>query len=348
MTTKTPLHATKLPLWKWIQGIYLMLESSKGVSSVVMASWLGISQKSAWKICHAVHLLLSQRHEFGQLLTGTVELDDKLCGGAPRFKKGVKHKRGKGTKKQLIGIAAQRLDPVRAVLLENDSEANLRDFAGRVVSPDARIMSDAAGGYAKIGQDFSDHRFVVHSKKEFARHDDDLDEVVHSNTAEAFGSVLERALIGIFRQVGKQHIHRYLDEAVFRGNQRDAVLADDGKLLGFDKLSFKDQLKKISRRAPGSELRRSDVGGICSVEERRRQTAVRRDRYYNLPGCGWVQFKGRCEEGVREIVAAEPDDDVRRAFWLRYPDRCAPRITYRTADDLALVPGGKPESWNME
>jgi len=227
VTTRTPLHATKLPLWKWIQGIYLMLESSKGVSSVVMASWLGIPQKSAWKICHALRLLLSQRHEFGQLLTGTVELDDKFFGGAPRFKKGVKHKRGKGTQKRLIGIAAQRLGPVRAVLLESGSEANLRDFAGRVVSTDARIMSDAAGGYAKIGKDFPDHRVVVHSKKEFARHDDDLDEVVHSNTAEAFASVLERALIGVFHQVGKQHIHRYLDEAVFRWNQRDAVLDGD-------------------------------------------------------------------------------------------------------------------------
>src|SRR3546814_3018736 len=90
-----------------------------------------------------------------------VELDDKFFGGAPRFKKGVKHKRGKGTKKQLIGIAAQRLGPVRAVLLENDSEANLREFVSRVVSPDAKVMSDAAGGYAKIGHDFADHRSVV-------------------------------------------------------------------------------------------------------------------------------------------------------------------------------------------
>src|SRR3546814_2773225 len=80
VTTKTPLHATKLPLWKWVQGIYFMLESSKGVSSVIMASWLGISQKSAWKICHALRLLLSQRHDFGQLLSGTVELDDKFFG----------------------------------------------------------------------------------------------------------------------------------------------------------------------------------------------------------------------------------------------------------------------------
>src|SRR3546814_9139223 len=110
-----------------------------------MSSCLGISQKSAWKLCHALRLLLSHRHDFGQLLSGTVELDDKFFGGAPRFTKGVKHKRGKGTKQQLIGIAAQRLGPVRAVLLENDSEANLREFVSRVVSPDAKVMSDEIG-----------------------------------------------------------------------------------------------------------------------------------------------------------------------------------------------------------
>ena len=30
VTTKTPLHATKLPLWRWIKAMWLMLSSSKG------------------------------------------------------------------------------------------------------------------------------------------------------------------------------------------------------------------------------------------------------------------------------------------------------------------------------
>src|SRR3546814_3897914 len=102
-------------------------------------------------------------------------------------------------------------------------------------------MSDAAGGYAKIGHDFADHRSVVHSKKEFARRDDDLEDVVHSNSAEAFGSMLERALIGVFHRVGKKHIHRYVDEAAFRWNQRTARHDENGELLGFEKLPFEDR-----------------------------------------------------------------------------------------------------------
>ena len=34
VTTRTPLHSTKLPLWKWLQMMYYMVNSSKGVSSV--------------------------------------------------------------------------------------------------------------------------------------------------------------------------------------------------------------------------------------------------------------------------------------------------------------------------
>jgi transposase-like protein len=34
VTTKTPMHSTKLPLWKWLLAIYYILNSSKGISSI--------------------------------------------------------------------------------------------------------------------------------------------------------------------------------------------------------------------------------------------------------------------------------------------------------------------------
>jgi DNA-directed RNA polymerase subunit RPC12/RpoP len=37
VTTKTVLHNTKLPLRKWLQAMYLIVSSSKGISSVVLA-----------------------------------------------------------------------------------------------------------------------------------------------------------------------------------------------------------------------------------------------------------------------------------------------------------------------
>ena len=45
VTTKTPMHSTKLPLWKWILAMYYIINSSKGMSSVYLAKLVGISQK---------------------------------------------------------------------------------------------------------------------------------------------------------------------------------------------------------------------------------------------------------------------------------------------------------------
>ncbi|CUH39470.1 Transposase [Jannaschia seosinensis] len=45
VTTKTPLHATKLDLRIWIFAMFLVLTSSKSISSVVMARFLGINRR---------------------------------------------------------------------------------------------------------------------------------------------------------------------------------------------------------------------------------------------------------------------------------------------------------------
>jgi len=100
ITVKTPMHSTKLSLWKWLLAMYLIVNSSKGISSVYLGKLVGISQKSSWKLGHAIRLMMDPGSEFVPALSGIVELDEKYIGGKPRYKKGVVHKRGKGTAKQ--------------------------------------------------------------------------------------------------------------------------------------------------------------------------------------------------------------------------------------------------------
>ncbi len=100
VTCQTPMHSTKLPLWKWILAMFLMANSSKGISSICLGKWIGISQKSAWKIGHAIRKMMDPGDELFPALNGIVELDEKYVGGKPRYKKGVVHPPGKGTKKQ--------------------------------------------------------------------------------------------------------------------------------------------------------------------------------------------------------------------------------------------------------
>ena len=100
VTCKTPMHSTKLPLWKWLLAMFLIVQSSKGISSVCLGKWVGISQKSGWKIGHAIRKMMDPGDELLPALSGIVELDEKYVGGKPRYHKGIVNPRGKGTKKQ--------------------------------------------------------------------------------------------------------------------------------------------------------------------------------------------------------------------------------------------------------
>jgi hypothetical protein len=69
VATRTPLHATKLPLSIWLKALWLILQSDKGISSVRLAELLGISQPTAWRIGHALRLMLARETP----LSGTVQ-----------------------------------------------------------------------------------------------------------------------------------------------------------------------------------------------------------------------------------------------------------------------------------
>ncbi len=80
VTTRTPLHATKLPLRTWLSGLWLMLQSDKGISSIRLAEALGVSQPTAWRMGHALRLMVGRE----QVLDGVSEIDSLYGGGKPR------------------------------------------------------------------------------------------------------------------------------------------------------------------------------------------------------------------------------------------------------------------------
>ena len=77
-------------------------------------------------MCHAIRELMNPGCEGQPPLNGIVELDEKHFGGKPRYKKGVKHKRGIGTEKQGVLVAVERYGSVRWGLVDNDKAAELQ------------------------------------------------------------------------------------------------------------------------------------------------------------------------------------------------------------------------------
>ena len=263
VTTKTPFHATKLTLWMWIQAMYSLVNSSKGVSSVYVANWLGVSQKTAWRMLHVLRLLMATYQHSIPKLSGVVELDEKYIGGKPRYRHGIKHKRGRGTAKSCIATAVQRQGPVKAAPVVNDSLKQIKPFVEQRVSSQAHLMTDEHSVYRLLAPGFADHQAVSHGKKEFARGP------VHNNTAESFHATLERALQGVYHYMSKLHLSLYTTEAAFRWNQRRPVEKTlkrghnkGQKRIVMERLPLLDQFANLLRYATGTQLRRSSNGGI--------------------------------------------------------------------------------------
>jgi hypothetical protein len=80
--------------------MYLIVSSSKGISSVVLSRLIGVTQPTAWRMGHSIRKMMDPNRSDAQMLQGIVELDEKYVGGTPQRKPGVVHKRGKGTSKQ--------------------------------------------------------------------------------------------------------------------------------------------------------------------------------------------------------------------------------------------------------
>jgi len=239
--------------------MYFMVNSSKGVSSVFLGKWLGVAQRTAWKMGHAVRELMEPGPDGQPPLSGIVELDEKYLGGKPRYQQGVTHKRGKGTEKQGVFVAVERQGQVRSALIDSDKAAELAPWVERFVDQQAHLMTDQNQAYQKIGADYTAHSWVNHSAKEFVRGD------VHNNTAESFSSLLERAKQGVFHYMSKKHLPRYLNEIGFRWDHRrpaEIVTKRGKRKILMVALPVIDMLGSLLTQAVGRQLRRTANGGI--------------------------------------------------------------------------------------
>jgi len=281
-TTRTPLHGTKLPIRRWLEAIYLTLMSSKGVSSVVLARQLGIGQSSAWKIAHAIRLLMRPPAE--DQLIGTVEVDSLTIGGDPK-KRNIRrygatgrliyNAPGRGSENPTTLIAVEkgtdkvdeptRAGRVRAAPLDGLSAKKIEPVLAGLVAKKAALHSDDDQALKNAGAGFASHETVVHSKHEYARGP------VHANTAEGFNNTIRRAYIGVWHYWSPQHGQRYIEELAFRAGQRQVVrkkrtIRGKSKTrLVSEPIPVIEQMRVLFADAVGREMRRTKVRGVAEI-----------------------------------------------------------------------------------
>jgi hypothetical protein len=158
-------------------------------------------------------------------------------------------------------IAVERHGSVRSVPVKNDSIAELKPVVNTFVSPEAYLISDEHHAYGNIAQDYSGHGHVNHSRGEYARGN------VHSNTAESFGAILERAKQGVFHYLSKTHLSRYLNEFNFRWDQREPrehMTRKGVKKVIMIALPVLSMLQALLSRCVGKQLRWTKARSVRS------------------------------------------------------------------------------------
>jgi transposase-like protein len=197
-----------VPLTKWFYAIYLNTSLKKGISSIQLSKYLGITQKSAW--------FMLQRIRYGveaagrsDLLNNIVEVDETYVGG-----KQTGARRGPADKAVVFG-AVERGGKAMIKHVPSSGVRVLIPEIQKNISPDATIYSDQYGSYKSLKRRGYTHTTVNHSKLEFARG------LVHTNTIEGAWAHFKLGIAAIYLGVSVKHLQLYCSEFEYRYNTKE-------------------------------------------------------------------------------------------------------------------------------
>jgi transposase-like protein len=228
VTVGTVFERSKIALNVWLQAVYLLCSSKKGMSSHQLHRVLGVTYKTAWFMTHRIREAM-KKNPTGLLGGGgkIVEADEAYFGTENDRTK----KRGRGGKamKQMNKIVAlvERDGEVRSYHVADVTGENLKETLKKNIAPDSHVMTDSSPRYnlMKREKPFMKHSQVNHSKGEYVRG------IASTNRVENYFSVMKRGLIGTYHHVSSAHLQRYLSEFDFRYNNRTALEITDAQRL---------------------------------------------------------------------------------------------------------------------
>jgi transposase-like protein len=226
----TVMEDSAIPLEKWLPAVWALVNDKNGISSWELHRMLGITQKAAWFMLHRIRLGLSDkkfgpRSKIGNNNGGSgVEIDETFVGGKLQNMhkdKKVRYEirggfRGKAV---VMGMLDRDLRQVRAKVVPNVKRETLQREVMNEVKHGSRVYTDE-----HIGYDNLHHRFVHDVVNHMERY---VDGQIHTNGIENFWSLLKRTLRGTYVAVEPYHLERYVDEQVFRFNNRGGKKKED-------------------------------------------------------------------------------------------------------------------------
>ena len=225
----TIFESSHIKLHIWLQAIFLISSSKKGISANQLHRVLGITLKSAWFLAHRIREAmrsggLGPLGGEGQI----VEADETYFGmkkdkadtttsGRPFLKGGYK---GITNKRAIVSLV-QRGGEVRSFHVKRADKVTVASIVTKNVARETRLHTDESRLYTGADGHVAEHHTVNHSKGEYVRG------AVHTNTIEGYFSIFKRGMKGVYQHCGENHLHRYLAEFDFRYNNREGLGVND-------------------------------------------------------------------------------------------------------------------------
>ncbi len=213
----TIFEASHVKMNVWLQAMYLIAGSKKGISSNQLHRILGVTLKTAWFMSHRIREAMRSNDLFPFGTDGgDVEVDETYIGkepNAPKARGGVAHKM------KVLSLLERNSGRTRSMVVNSTTAATIAPIVAENMAKEARLVTDESRIYSGIGKTFSDHVKVNHKTGEYVLRSDPT---VHTNTIEGYFSIFKRGMRGVYQHCNKKHLHRYLAEFDFRYSNRVA------------------------------------------------------------------------------------------------------------------------------
>lgn len=220
----TIFESSHCPLRIWLQAMYLLCSSKKGISTRQLQRTLGVGMKTAWFLGHRIREAMNPAAPGGQTpgpLGGegkTVEADETYLAKSRKTKRTEAD--GPYPTRRVLALV-ERGGNVRSMpaFLGPENWMTIKGQVAKHVDAKSRLVTDEAQHY-KLA-DVAKHETVNHKKGEYVRDD------VHTNTLEGYFSLFKRGLVGVYHHMSDAHLERYLAEFDFRQNTRAKLGIND-------------------------------------------------------------------------------------------------------------------------
>ena len=211
-TASTPFDRTRTSLRDWFFVMFQFCASRNGVAAKEVERQLGMTYKTAWRMCHEIRKYMAVVDGDGPLggFTKQVEVDETYIGGKVDARDG----HALSNKTVVMGML-ERGGNVMTAIVPDRKMNTLVPMVKANVKPHTTVHTDDWVAYGTIGAHGFYHQRVNHLAGEYVSPTG-----ATVNAIEGFWAQIKRSIHGTHIHVSRKHLAKYLGEFEYRWNMR--------------------------------------------------------------------------------------------------------------------------------